>query len=361
MTYVMGNTDKLNEFREDAKKHGIEIVAPSVNTSDAVFTARDGKIFYAIGAIKGVGQAVAEHIVAARGDTPFRDLADFATRVDPRIINKRTLETLINAGAFDCLVPRREQAFAAIDMIVETAQLTANDEAEGMMDLLAPITPRAIRLTANVAPWDLAERLERERSAIGFHISAHPLDDYAGLFETMKIMPFARFEHGVKEGDLSAGRLAGTIATRSDRRTKKGTPMLMLSLSDPSGSFEVIGFSEAVEQYGKILQPGRSVILNVEADERPDGISLRLMSAIPLDEAAQKAGKLLKIEASDEKCLPAIQSQLKRGGNGRITFVVAREQGRRLYEVDIGDGWQINPALAGAIKSFEGVVDVRLN
>ncbi|MBN8889974.1 MAG: DNA polymerase III subunit alpha, partial [Rhodospirillales bacterium] len=106
MTYVMSNTDKLNEFREDAKKHGIEIIAPSVNTSDAVFTARDGKIFYAIGAIKGVGQAVAEHIVEARGTTPFRDLADFATRVDPRIINKRTLETLINAGAFDCLHPR---------------------------------------------------------------------------------------------------------------------------------------------------------------------------------------------------------------------------------------------------------------
>ena len=75
--------------------------APSVNTSEAVFSARDGKIFYAIGAIKGVGQAVAEHIVEARGDTPFRDLADFATRVDPRIINKRTLETLVNAGAFD--------------------------------------------------------------------------------------------------------------------------------------------------------------------------------------------------------------------------------------------------------------------
>ena len=183
MTYVMGNTDKLNEFREDAKKHGIQIVAPSVNTSEAVFSARDGKIFYAIGAIKGVGQAVAEHIVEARGDTPFRDLADFATRVDPRIINKRTLETLVNAGAFDCLVPKREQAFAAIDQVVETAQRTASNESEGIMDMFAADVPEPIRLTQNVPAWDLAERLERERAAIGFHISAHPLDDYAGLFE----------------------------------------------------------------------------------------------------------------------------------------------------------------------------------
>ena len=137
--------------------------------------------------------------------------------------------------------------------------------------------------------------------------------------------------------------------------------MLSLSLSDPSGSFEVIGFSEIVEQYGAILQPGRSVILNVEADERPDGVSLRLLSAVPIDEAAQKVGRSLEIEAESERCLAAIKAQLKVGGNGRITFVVAREQGRKLYEVDIGGGWQLSPALAGGIKSLEGVVDVRLS
>ena len=361
MTYVMGNTDKLNEFREDAKKHGIKMVAPSVNTSEAVFSARDGQIFYAIGAIKGVGQAVAEHIVAARGDKPFADLADFATRVDPRIINKRTLETLINAGAFDCLVPKREQAFAAVDMIVATAQRTNANASDGIMDMFAADTPEPIRLTQNFTPWNLAERLERERSAIGFHISAHPLDDYAGLFENMKIMPYARFEHGVREGELSAGRLAGTIATRADRRTKKGTPMLSLSLSDPSGSFEVIGFSEAVEQYGKILQPGRSVIINVEADERPDGISLRLMSAVPLDEAAQKAGRRLTIFAEDPKCLGPIQSQLKPGGEGQVIFIVSRDNGAKEYEIELGQRFQLNPAVAGGIKSLGGVVDVRLN
>ena len=127
------------------------MVPPSVNTSEAVFTARDGKIFYAIGAIKGVGQAVAEHIVAARGDTPFADLADFATRVDPRIINKRTLETLVNAGAFDCLVPKREQAFAAIDMMIATAQRTNANATDGIIDMFASDTPEPIRLTANVA------------------------------------------------------------------------------------------------------------------------------------------------------------------------------------------------------------------
>jgi len=359
MTYVMGNTDKLNEFREDAKKHGIKIVAPSVNTSEPVFTARDGQIFYAIGAIKGVGQAVAEHIVEARGKTPFRDLADFATRVDPRIINKRTLETLVNAGAFDTLVPKREQAFAAIDQIVEVAQRTNANASDGIMDMFASAGPEPIRLATDVKSWDLAERLERERSAIGFHISAHPLDDYQGLFQTMKITAYAAFEHAVKEGSLSAGRLAGTIATRADRRTKKGTPMLSLSLSDPSGSYEVIGFSEVVEQYGKMLTPGASVIINVEADERPDGISLRLMSAVGIEEAAKKAGRRLVIEASSPSALGDIRQRLQ-PGEGQVAFLVSRDDGRE-YEIELRERFQLTPALAGAIKGLDGVRDVRLS
>ncbi|RYE10162.1 MAG: DNA polymerase III subunit alpha [Hyphomicrobiales bacterium] len=360
MTYDMGNTDKLNEFREDAKKHGIEIVPPSVNTSDDVFTARDNKIFYAIGAIKGVGQAVAEHIVEARGGTPFADLADFATRVDPRVINRRTLETLVNAGALDCLA-RREQAFTAIDQIIASAQRTNDNAANGIMDMFATDAPEPIRLTQNFEPWGLAEKLDRERNAIGFHISAHPLDEYTSLFGAMSIWSYAQLEAEVKERGGSSRKLAGTVVSRSDRRTKKGTPMMVVALSDPSGSYEVIGFSEDVQKYGPILQPGANVVIGVEGEEREDSVSLRIQSAQLLDEASRKVGKSLEIETDDEKCLGAIVQQLKPGGNGRVRFIVAREQGRRLYEIDIGATWQVSPSLAGAIKSFDGVVDVRLS
>jgi DNA polymerase-3 subunit alpha len=172
MTLDMGNTDKLAEFRNDAVRHGIEIVPPCVNRSEAEFVARDGKVFYAIGAVKGVGQAVAEHIVAARGDRPFTDLADFSTRVDPRIVNRRTLETLVNAGAFDQLVPRREQAYAAIDAIVAVAQRTNANAQDGIVDMFASDTPEPIVLTQNFTAWTLAERLDREAAAIGFHPAA---------------------------------------------------------------------------------------------------------------------------------------------------------------------------------------------
>jgi len=361
MTLDMGNTDKLNDFRRDAKKHGIEVVPPSINKSDAVFSAREGRIYYAIGAIKGVGQAVAEHIVEARGNRPFKDLADFAARVDPRIINRRTLETLVNAGALDDLVPRREQAFAAIDAVVGTAQRLSADRSDGIVDMFAADVPEAIPLTQNLTPWSLNERLERERGAIGFHVSAHPLDEYAAHFARLKVTPWGDFERAIKDLGATAGRLAGTIAARSDRRTKKGTPMLSMTLSDPSGSFDVIAFSEQVMQFGPVLTPGKSVILSVEADERPDGISLRLISATPIEKEAERLGKLIEIEADSAACLGAIKAQLKSGGDGRVKFIVSRDRATRLYEIDIPGGFRLSPELAGGIKSLEGVVDVRLN
>jgi DNA polymerase-3 subunit alpha len=361
MTLDMGNTDKLNEFRQDAKKHGIEIVPPCVNRSDAVFNTHDGKVFYAIGAVKGVGQAVAEHIMEARGDKPFADLGDFATRVDARIINRRTLEALINAGAFDQLVPRREQAFAAIDAIVATAQRTNANAADGIMDMFAADRPEPILLNQAVTNWSPAERLSREHGAIGFHLSGHPLDQYAELFDRLRVTPYADFERAVKEADARAGRLAGTIATRNDRRTKKGTPMAIISLSDASGGYEVIAFSEQISQFTNVLQPGKSVVLTVEADERPDGISLRLINAEPIDGLAEKIGRRLTVFAGSEKCLAPIASQLKPGGEGQVSFIVIRDAGAKEYEIELKGGYRLSAEIAGSIKAMEGVVDVRLN
>jgi DNA polymerase-3 subunit alpha len=361
MTLDMGNTDKLAEFRNDVAKHGIEIVPPCVNRSLAEFDARDGKIYYAIGAVKGVGQAVAEHIVAARGDKPFTDLADFASRVDPRIINRRTLETLVNAGAFDQLAPRREQAFAAIDAVVAVAQRTSANAQDGIMDMFASDRPEPIVLTQNFTPWLLAERLEREHGAIGFHLSGHPLDQYADLFEKLKVRRWLDFEREVKEDGVGAGKLAGTISSRNDRRTRKGTPMAIMTLSDTTGSFECIAFSEQLAAYNDILKVGSSILIGVEADDRPDGIGLRLISAESIEKASEKIGKRLTVFAGSDKCLSTIRTQLKSGGDGQVIFIVSRDKGAKEYEIELPGGFRISPELAGGIKSLDGVVDVRLS
>src|SRR5690606_15716096 len=207
-----------------------------------------------------------------------------------RALNKRTLETLVNAGAFDGLVERREIAFAAVETIIGTAQALASERNEGQWNMFASSEPEPFRLPTGVPAWNSTERADRELSAIGFHLSAHPLDAYADLFEKLRVQRWSDFERAVKDG-ASAGRLAGTIASRNDRRTRKGTPMMILTLSDQSGTFECIAFSEQISEFGALAQPGASVVLQVAADERAEGISLRLISLEPIEGLADRVDR----------------------------------------------------------------------
>lgn len=360
MTLDMGNTDKLAEFRSEAKRHKIELVPPCVNRSQVVFSVKDKRILYGLCAVKGVGRQVAEHIVEVRGDTPFKDLGDFARRVDPRVLSKRTLETLVNAGAFDDLVPRREVAFAAIEAVLGMAQSLTAERNEGQWNMFDVGEPEPVRLPAGVPAWSTTERADRELSAIGFHLSAHPLDAYADIFERLRVQRWTDFERAVKDG-ASAGRLAGTISGRQDRRTRKGTPMMILTLSDQSGSYEVIAFSEQITAFGGILSPGKSVILQVGADERAEGVSLRLLSAEPIDGIADKVDRRLTIFAADSKALGSISAQLKKGGEGSVNFVVIRDGGAKEYEIELPGSYRLTAEVAGGIKALEGVTDVRFH
>jgi DNA polymerase-3 subunit alpha len=358
MTLDMAQTDKLSDFRREAGKKGIEVVPPCVNRSEVVFSVKEDRIHYGLSAVKGVGRAMAEHIVEVRGDQPFKDLGDFARRVDPRVLNKRTLETLVNAGAFDGLVPRREVAFAAVESVIGTAQALTADRSSGQVSLFGGVEEEPFRLPTGVAVWNSTERADRELSAIGFHLSAHPLDAYADLFEKLRVQRWSDFERAVKDG-AGAGRLAGTISSRNDRRTRKGTPMMILTLSDQSGTYECIAFSEQINEFGAILQPGNSVILQVGADERAEGISVRLISAEPIEGMAEKIDRRLTVFLADQKALTATSAQLKRGGNGIVNFVVIRDGGAREYEIELPGKYNITAEVAGGIKALDGVTDVR--
>ncbi|AVF06064.1 MULTISPECIES: DNA polymerase III subunit alpha [Devosia] len=358
MTLDMAQTDKLSDFRREAGKKGIEVVPPCVNQSEVVFSVKDDRVHYGLSAVKGVGRAMAEHIVEVRGDQPFKDLGDFARRVDPRVLNKRTLETLVNAGAFDCLVPRREIAFAAVESVIGTAQALTADRSSGQVSLFGGVEEEPFRLPTGVAVWNSTERADRELAAIGFHLSAHPLDAYADLFEKLRVQRWSDFERAVKDG-AGAGRLAGTISSRNDRRTRKGTPMMILTLSDQSGTYECIAFSEQINEFGAILQPGNSVILQVGADERAEGISVRLMSAEPIEGMAERIDRQLTVFLADPQALGPTSAQLKRGGNGTVNFVVIRDGGAREYEIELPGKYNVTAEVAGGIKALEGVTDVR--
>ena len=359
MTLDLGNTDKLNDFVQEARRMGIEVVPPSINRSGVHFDVEDGRILYALGAIKGVGEQAVEHLVAARSNRPFTDIGDFARRISPRQLNKRTAESLIAAGAFDELESNRARLLEGLDRIMGVAQRTEEDAEIGQGAFFSVEGHGEDVPLPDVAPWRPEERLQREQAAIGFYLSAHPLDEYKSLLSRLRVQPWAEFAAAVKRG-ASAGRLAATVVSRQERKTRSGGRMGIVRLSDPTGQFEALLFSEALHQFRDKLEPGRSVVLIVNADMRDEEVSVRIQSVDPLDEAAARVQKTLTVFVRDGAPAQSLSRHLTQRGDGDVSIVVLGGRGEREVEVKLAGGYRLSPQLAGALKAIPGVVDVQM-
>ncbi|MEF2072416.1 DNA polymerase III subunit alpha [Consotaella aegiceratis] len=360
MTLDSGNTDKLNDFRQDALRLGIEVVPPSVQTSFGTFEVEGNRIFYSLAAIKGVGEHAVEHIVAKRGDKRFKSLEDFCARIDPKIVNKRTMEFLIAAGALDCFGQDRSRLMANIERMAAYAQRLHDGRATGQSDMfgLAGGEPEPLHL-ADAPLWTSSERLLKEFQAVGFYLSAHPLDEYRETLKRLRVQTHAEVVASVKRG-ASAGRLAGTVTARQERKTRTGGKIGIVQMSDPSGQYEVVLFSETLSTYREQLEAGASVIVTVAAEERPEGISLRAQSVQSLEDEAVRMQKALRVFLRDAAPLKTFRSQLKDGGDGEVSLILVRDEGEREVEIALPGRYRISPQMASAIKAAPGVVDVEL-
>jgi DNA polymerase III subunit alpha len=362
MSYDLLNTDKLNDFRAEAERLGIEVVPPSVMTSHARFEVAPGRIFYALAAIKGIGEGAVEEIVRARNEKPFASLADFCTRVDPRLVNKRVYESLIASGALDAFGEERSAMFEGVDRLSGLSARSHDNAASGQGDIFslggASGVASALTLPA-VQPWLPAEKLKREFDAVGFYLSAHPLDQYRTFLERRQIRSHAEFVDSVRRG-VTAGRVAGTVIARQERRTRTGNKMGIVTLSDASGQYEAVLFSEGLAQFRDTLEPGRAVVLMVSADERPEGIGLRIQAAESLEQMAASAQHALRIYVRDEKPLDAILSRLGKGGRSEVSLVMIRDGGAREIELLLPERYAVTPAVQGAVRAVSGVVEAEL-
>ena len=371
MTLDMGNTDKLAEFRAEAERLTIKVEPPSINRSGVEFDVAGNTIYYALAALRGVGRQAVETILAARGERPFADLADFARRINPRAVNKRVLESLVAAGAFDAVEKNRARVFAVVDTLLATAQRAHEDAAIGQSELFAgPAAPERFVLPA-VEPWLPAQRLQREYEAVGFFLSGHPLDDYAAALKRLRVQSWSEFSRAVKAG-ASAGRVAGTVVARTERRTKNGTKMGIIGLSDPSGHYEAVLFAEGLAQYRDLLETGAAVLLFLTAEVQGDEVRARIQSVEPLDAAAAKMQKGLRVFLRDGAPIEGVAKRLepialngngngnRNGadhGDGEVSMVLMLGDGNEV-EVKLPGRFKVSPQIAGAIKAVSGVVTV---
>ena len=196
MTLDMGNTDKLGVFHQELQHMGIKVRGPDVNASDAVFTVErdpngsNGAIRYALAAIKKVGEAALEGLVRDRREIgPYRDLFDFALRLDPQAVNKRQMENLVRAGAFDGICSNRRQVYDAIEMLLRHASIANNERDSGQMGLFGGDSAGAVEAPSlpEIADWQKMDRLTEEFEATGLYLSGHPLDDFTPIMKRLKV------------------------------------------------------------------------------------------------------------------------------------------------------------------------------
>ena len=359
MTLDKGVTDKLAEFRAEAQRLGIKVMAPSVNESLVDFDVRAEAgaptIHYALSAIKGVGEAHAEALVHARAGRKFVSLGEMAARLDPRAVNKKALESLAAAGAFDCLEPNRAAAFAAIEPMLAIANRDAMERAAGQNALFGEAEPAPVR--ARAAPWPELERLRREFDAVGFFLSGHPLEVYDAALKRLRATRWAEFARAVRNG-VTTARLGASVLDRYERRTRNGGKIGVVQLSDPSGSYEAILFQEGLSQFRDLLEKGADVLVTLQAAVEGEDVRARIVNVERLTEAAAKVQKGLRVFVRDEAPLESIERRLTAPGEGEVSLVLILGPQDGEVEIRLPGRYAVSAAITGALKAAPGVVAV---
>ncbi len=329
MSSNMNDTDQLAIFVDDAKSNfNIPIIAPDINESESAFTVKNGKIIYALAAIKGVGTAVTDQIVAERErNGKFKNLTDFIKRCSG-FINKRILEAFAKVGVLDSLEKNRALIFMNADAIL--AYASKSRENANSLSLFANTTQddvsedRLLKDLSKTKSWTFAQRLENELSALGFYISAHPLDQYKHLIAREKLTTSQTL---ATIGDRKNVRVAVNVNSFSRRKTKTGKDMLTINASDSYGNIEGVAFGDASIDLSQILNTETEVVISGKTSVRDDRVSVFVDSIISLNQWVAKIAKTLTIDINDKSVLADVKKALSALPYGQTRIILNLHSG----------------------------------
>ena len=367
MTLDLGNTDKLNVFRQELNRLHISLLPPDINRSEVTFSVeadpKSGKpvIRYALAAVKGVGAQAMHDLVAERGARGrYKDLFDFARRLDTKGFNRRQFENLVKAGAFDSLDPNRAQTFAAADLLLRQASRAAEERHDGQHSLFAAVDDGFAARPALpvVADWPAVEKLQNEFDAIGFYLSAHPLDPYGKSLERAGILRWIDLPAALAANSTTRFRLAGIVVGKKERTSARGNRFAFVQLSDMTGFFEVTVFSEVLAQARALLEAAQPLIVTVDVRNEEDSYRLTAQKIEPLDGVVAHVAAGLRVFVGEPEALPHLRNLFGRemAGRGRVTLVL--DLPSREVEIALPGGFRVDPRIRAAVKSLPGIVDV---
>jgi DNA polymerase-3 subunit alpha len=332
LTSETGNTDKVTKYINEARLMGITVLPPDINVSDVDFTPVGEQIRFGLRAIRNVGENTVKGILEARARLGrFRSLYEFCESVDPRLLNRRVLESLIKSGACDSLGARRAQLFAAIDKAMEYGQKVHRERASGQHGLFLAEPAHQEPLPEplpDVEEWPEEELLAAEHATLGFYISGHPLARHAGRLRELNVTELASLEGKRHQEDVV---VAGIVAALRPMRSKKGDRWAILTLQDMSGTAEVLVFPESFARHENLLHANARLIIKGRVSVEEVGTRVVLAEARPLDEVTELPSRLqLRVahSAVDEDLLQQLEELFQsKPGSCRISFRLVQEDG----------------------------------
>lgn len=339
----MDNTDKVVHFIEECNALGLHVIPPNVNSSLYMFKAVDDKsIMYGLGAVKGAGQAAIEAIIAARQEGEFKNLFDFCERVDLRKLNRRVLEALIKAGAFDSLIPHRATAFVSLDRALHHAEKKLRDQSLGQQDLFGTVIQQVQEIDYVKAPeWSEQQRLMGEKETLGLYLTGHPIHRY--------LTELKNFTSGrISELRPSSKTIvaAGIIINIRTIQTKRGDRMAVVTLDDATAPIDVLCFAEIYQKHRELLGKDKLIIVEgeVSADEFSGGYRLISREIYSMYDARERYAKCLQIRLSPAFDVAQLAPLLEKYRGGQCKVAVDYWRAEAKASVNLGDAWRVKPS-----------------
>ncbi|MEC9382337.1 MAG: DNA polymerase III subunit alpha [Pseudomonadota bacterium] len=356
MSLEKDNTDKLSVFVNDAKKMGIKILPPDINKSKMDFDVEENDIRYGLGAIKNTSQKDMIQIndeVHQNGN--FKDLYDFAQRLDASVLSKKNLEFLAYSGTFDAIENNRNKVYQSINILssISNAAMEKNsnnqdylfdDEFENFSHIPLP----------EVDNWTNSESLEKEFTAIGFYLSGHPLNEYEQIIKDKKI----KYYSDINSSETKY-KIAGTISYVKERKSQRGRNFAFVGLTDENNQFEITLFSDVLFKVRNFLIPGLSIIAEVETQRNDNNLRLLTIDLFPLEELMKKNINVLKVYVNNPETILKIRDRVEDKGNSKILVqILMNGEDKYQTELKLGNNFIVNPSIKASIKEIEGVLKI---
>ncbi|OFW87618.1 MAG: DNA polymerase III subunit alpha [Alphaproteobacteria bacterium RIFCSPHIGHO2_02_FULL_46_13] len=369
MTLDMGNTDKLAVFKQALQEMKIPLLLPDINKSVVEFKVENNAIRYALAAVKGVGVQAMELVLAERAKNgEFKNLEDFLKRMDSRTLNKRQFENLVAAGAFDSIHPIRAQLFEGAESLVHYAAALAEERKSAQNSLFAMEETASTDLVSHHLPqvteWSPLEKLSNEFSAIGFYLSAHPLDSKQAQLERMRIIRYSEVQGKLSDRPMLRVQLAGVLLRKSEKISQKsGNKFAFLTLSDTSGVYEVLLFSEVLSRSRDFLEVGKSILLSADVEMKEDALRLTVQDVKPLDEMLIDKVHEVALTLDHSNQMDALKKALTTAGEGKssVTITIHSPAVDKQVKLRLPGFYNFSPELRDELYRLNGLKKLQEN